>query len=274
MVVRCAFVCWYGGNTCSLNCSGAEDGVIVSFVGRDKTSSSELGAQLCVNVNLYTLRICDKNVLRDGYGNTCLVHVRKDAMSDFASSLTWKCWVHALRDVTSDVGPCSERCYVGFCLAWSVYGEMRCRILLGVVREWRVAGVRKVRLWSNQHNLFTERCDVEFLFVLICVVDSKTIFETSCAAVFMPWIQGWWCRLVARCVYRLTDGMEDFVEFKMRYSINFMRSFCVSSVFTMTWMPRIALVRIVSKTKQTTSSFPSKMQSFVPNREDFAFDET
>ena len=35
----------------------------------------------------------------------------------------------------------------------------------------------------------------------------------------------------------------------VQYSTNLMRSFCVSSVFTMTWMTRIALVRIVSKTK-------------------------
>ena len=66
-----------------------EDGVIVSFAGRDKTSSSELGVELGIKVNLHIPRICKENVLRDGYGSKCLVHVRRDAMSDFASSLTW-----------------------------------------------------------------------------------------------------------------------------------------------------------------------------------------
>ena len=106
MVVRYAFVYWYGRSTCSLNCSGAatEDGVIVSFAGRDKTSSSELGVELGIKVNLHTPRICEENVPRDGYGNTCLVRARRDAMSDFASSLT--------------------------CYSIGVDGELRCRILL------------------------------------------------------------------------------------------------------------------------------------------------
>ena len=73
------------------DCSGAatEDGVIVSFAGRNKTSSSELGVELGIKVNVHTPRICEENVPRDGYGSTCLVHARRDAMSDFASSLTW-----------------------------------------------------------------------------------------------------------------------------------------------------------------------------------------
>ena len=90
------------------DCSGAstEDGVI-DFAGRDKTSSSELGVELGIKVNLHTPRcFCEENVLRDWYGCTCLVHVRRDAMSDFASSLTW------------------------FSDFWSMHGEMRCRILL------------------------------------------------------------------------------------------------------------------------------------------------
>ena len=65
------------------DCSGpaTEDGVIVSFAGRDKTSSSELAVELGIKVNLHTPP-------RDGYGSTCLVHLRRDAMSDFASPLT------------------------------------------------------------------------------------------------------------------------------------------------------------------------------------------
>ena len=68
------------------DCSGTatEDGVI-DFTGRAKTSSSELGVELGIKVNLHTPRcICEVNVPRDWYG----VHV------------------------------------------WSMYGEMRCRILL------------------------------------------------------------------------------------------------------------------------------------------------
>ena len=54
------------------DCSGAatEDGVIVSSAGRDKTSS-KLGVELGIKVNLHTPRICEENVPRDGYGSTC-----------------------------------------------------------------------------------------------------------------------------------------------------------------------------------------------------------
>ena len=42
-----------------------------------ETSSSELGVELGIKVNLHTPRICEENVPRDRYGNTCLVHVRR-----------------------------------------------------------------------------------------------------------------------------------------------------------------------------------------------------
>ena len=61
--------------------------------------------------------------------------------------------------------------------------------------------------WFGVVDPCTERCDVEFLFVFIWVVDCKTTYETSYAAVLMPCIQGWSCRRVARCVGLLTDGM-------------------------------------------------------------------
>ena len=61
-------------------------------------------------------------------------------------------------------------------------------------------------------NPCTEKCDVKFLFVFIRVVDRKTNFETSDAAVLMPCIQGWRCRPAARCVDWWTDGMADFVR--------------------------------------------------------------
>ena len=81
--------------------AATEDGVIVSFAGRDKTSSSELGVELGIRVNLHTSHLrgymfgpcterCDVGfcfvfdlVWR------CLVHARRDAMSDFAPHLTW-----------------------------------------------------------------------------------------------------------------------------------------------------------------------------------------
>ena len=50
-----------------------------------------------------------------------------------------------------------------------------------------------------------------FLFVLTWVVDCKTNFETSYAAVLMPGIQGWRCRPAARGADLLTDGIADFV---------------------------------------------------------------
>ena len=109
------------------DCSGAatEDGV----TGRDKTSSSELGVQ----------------VPPDGHGSTCLVHARRDAMSDFASSLTWfgdgwsmhgdpasdfassstwRCLVHTWRDVDGDRKVSMEAMVQP---ATSMHGEMRCR---------------------------------------------------------------------------------------------------------------------------------------------------
>ena len=59
------------------------------------------------------------------------------AMSDFASSLTCRCLVHARRDVTldfassltwfGDVGPCTERCDVGFCFVFDMVQHWRGR---------------------------------------------------------------------------------------------------------------------------------------------------
>ena len=48
------------------DCSGAatEDGVIVSFAGRDKTSSSELGVELGIKVNLHTHLASAKKMCR------------------------------------------------------------------------------------------------------------------------------------------------------------------------------------------------------------------
>ena len=170
VVVRYAFVYWYGGSTCSQNCSGAatEDGVIVSFAGRDKTSSSELGVELGIKVNLLTPRIREENVPRDGYGNTCLVHVRRDVMSDFASSLTWRCLVHARRDMTldfassltwfGDVGPRTERCDVGFCFVFDM--EMHWRARRDAMSDfassltWRCL----VHAWKGATSDFAWRC--------------------------------------------------------------------------------------------------------------------
>ena len=54
---------------------------------------------------------------------------------------------------------------------------------------------------------------------------------------------------LARLIFKLNAQIGQ-------YSTNLMRSLCVSSVFTGMWMTRIALVRIVSKTKTKKSSGP------------------
>ena len=99
--------------------AATEDGVIVSFAGRDKTSSSEPGVELGMKRR--------------------------------------KCAARRVREYM--LGPCTEKCDVGFAssLTW-----------FGVVGPC------------------TERCDVEFLFVFIWVVNRKTNLETSHAAVLMP----------------------------------------------------------------------------------------
>ena len=65
------------------------------FAGRDETSAPELGAELVIK---------RRNVPHDGYGNTCLVYVRRKCDVGFASSLTW----------LGVVGLCTERWEVEF----------------------------------------------------------------------------------------------------------------------------------------------------------------
>ena len=52
------------------DCSGAATGDgVINFAGRDETSSSELGVELGIKVNLHTPRCnCEGNVSRDWYG--------------------------------------------------------------------------------------------------------------------------------------------------------------------------------------------------------------
>ena len=99
VVVRYAFVYWCGGQIAQV--LRLRMASLSLFAGRDKTSSSELAAELGIKVNLHKPRICEESVPRDGYGNTCSVHVRRDVTLDFVSSLTWRCLVHARRDAIS-----------------------------------------------------------------------------------------------------------------------------------------------------------------------------
>ena len=99
-----------------------------------------------------------------------------------------------------------------------------------------------------------ERCDVELPWVGDCKTNVGDISHSS-PRVFNPRLR---CRPDARFVDLFTDEMVDFVWVWIQVaqkSTNTMRSFCVSSVFTMMWVTRIALVRIVSKTKQTTTTW-------------------
>ena len=100
----------------------------------------------------------------------CLVRVRRVAMSDFASSLTW----YSIGVVNGDRYVSMEAMVQ---LATSMHGEMRCRgfssTLLGLV--------------TARHTLRGAMAQyAEILFVFTWVVDRKTNFETSCAAVLMP----------------------------------------------------------------------------------------
>ena len=188
-----------------VNCSGSHCISVIMFW---------ISARICNIMNPGNLstrppsaprRICEENVPRDGYGNTRLVPVRRDAMWDFASSLTW----YSVGVVDGDRKVSMEAMVK---LATSMHGEMRCRgfssSLLGLVTA-RHTSRGAMAQYAEIH---ARRCDVGFLFVFIWVVDRKTDFETSCAAVLMPWIQGWRCRPAARCVDLLTDGMVDFVR--------------------------------------------------------------
>ena len=188
------------------------------------------------------------------------------SMSDPASSSTWY-----------SIGMGGElRCRFLLRLThgvvWSMHGELRRPILLddvwsvngscnvgicfvfGMV-QYRYCGWRGkwvLRLWSsNIHARRDAMCG--FLFVLTWIVNRKTNFETSYAAVLMLWIQGWRGPPAARCVYfdRWNGRFCLSLIQVVRYNANLMRSLCVSSVFAMTWMTRIVPVRIVSKTKQT-----------------------
>ena len=113
-----------------VNCSGSHCISVIMFW---------ISARICNIMNPGNLstrppsaprRICEENVPRDGYGNTRLVPVRRDAMSDFASSLTW----YSVGVVDGDRKVSMEAMVK---LATSMHGEMRCRgfssSLLGLV---------------------------------------------------------------------------------------------------------------------------------------------
>ena len=58
--------------------AATKDGVSVSLLAATKTSSSEPGVELGIK---------RRNMLRNGYGYTCLVHVRRVVTIGFAPSL-------------------------------------------------------------------------------------------------------------------------------------------------------------------------------------------
>ena len=82
------------------DCSGLRLRMASSFLFavRGKTSSAELGVDLGIKVHLYTRRICEENVPRDGYGSTCFA-------------------------------PCTDRFDVGFCFVFDMVQYRR--------RGWR-----------------------------------------------------------------------------------------------------------------------------------------
>ena len=104
------------------------------FAVSDKTSSSELGVELGIKRS---------NVLRDGYGYTCLVHVRRVATICFAPTLTW----------LGVVGLCTESCDVGFCFVLDM-------AMLGPCMESCDVGCCLTDVWSVNGS-----CDVGYCFV-------------------------------------------------------------------------------------------------------------
>ena len=90
------------GMEADCSCAATEDGVIVSFCWPRQDVIFRAGSRTRHQSELaHTWHLQRKCAVRRVW-KTCLVHVRRDAMSDFASSLTWRCVVHARRDATSD----------------------------------------------------------------------------------------------------------------------------------------------------------------------------
>ena len=101
--------------------AATEDGVIVFFAGRDKMSSSELEVELGIK---------RRNMLRDGYGYTCLVHVRRVVTIYFASTLTWSSigmdGELRRRILLDDVWSVNGSCDVGFCFVFGMVQYRYC----------------------------------------------------------------------------------------------------------------------------------------------------
>ena len=117
--------------------AATEDGVIVSLLAARRRHLQSWSVELGIK---------RRNMMRNGYGCTCLVHVRRVVTIGFAPTFTWfgvgmdgelRCGSCFVLD-TSMFGPCMERCDVGFCLAdvWSVNGSYNvgCCFVFGTVQ--------------------------------------------------------------------------------------------------------------------------------------------
>ena len=130
VVVRYAFVYWYGGSTC-FQIAQVLHGVNVFFAGRDKTSSSELVVELGIKVNLHTHLVASAK-------KTC----RATGMGYM-------------------FGPCTERCDVGFCFVFDMVWRLQ-DILRGLLhRSPHLVRGNVSRDWYGKHvsSSFQERFD-------------------------------------------------------------------------------------------------------------------
>ena len=140
----------------------------------------------------------DRKVSKEATVQHGKVHARRDAMSDFASSLTWRCLVLVRRVAMSDFA--SSLTWYSFGV---VDGDRKVSMDYGPARNIHarrdaMSGFLFVLTWVGDcktyldgcygavcRNPCTEKCDVGVLFVFTWVVDRKKNFETSCAAVLM-----------------------------------------------------------------------------------------
>ena len=93
-------------------------------------------------------------MLRDGYGYTCLVHVRRVGTIGFASTLTWFGVVVCARKVAMSDSASSLTWYSigmdGDGDVWSMHGLRRRMLLVGcLVREWELRCRMLIRLWHG-----------------------------------------------------------------------------------------------------------------------------
>ena len=150
-----------------VNCSGSHCISVIMFW---------ISARICNIMNPGNLstrppsaprRICEENVPRDGSGNTRLVPVRRDAMWDFASSLTW----YSVGVVDGDRKVSMEAMVK---LATSMHGEMRCRGFSSYLGWWLQDILRGVLWRSMQKSMHGEMwCRIALRLYLGCRPQDK-----------------------------------------------------------------------------------------------------